>query len=135
VSVRQHVHLLYLVTSFWAWFFLGGLWSQYYQAWPPWAQLVVVDLVPAGAMIGMGPTLIRRADPAHPMRAALVVAAYFSIPFLLYDFIYIGLYLDKPWSYLLDYWYLTAFSAVPWMTFPLTTLLLRGRGSARVPVT
>ena len=120
IKLRNHLDIFYLVTSFWTFFLLGGLWSEYYQTWSFVQTLIFVDLIPAIAMILIGPSLIKRFSIEKPIFAGFFVAFYFSIPFLVYDYIYIFLYLNKSYIYLIDYWYLTFFSIIPWINFPLT---------------
>ena len=124
-KIRNHLYLFYLVTSFWTFFLLGGLWSDYYQTWSIIQSLIVVDLIPAVVMVIIGPSLINLTSRQKPIFAGFVVAFYFSIPFFVYDYIYIFLYLNKPISYLIDYWYLTLFSIIPWLSFPLTGYYLQ----------
>ncbi len=127
IRLRQHLHLFYLATTFWTLFFLGGLWSDYYQTWPALLSLILIDAIPAALMIYLGPHLIRQTNVQAPVQAAWVVAFYFSVPFLVYDFIYLCLYLRHDLSYLLDYWYLTVFSVIPWLSFPIIGYLLENR--------
>jgi hypothetical protein len=63
------------------------------------------------------------------MQAGTMLAFHFSIPFLFYDFVYLRLFKGLAFSYLLDYWYLTSFSIVPWVLFPWAAAkALRSKG-------
>ncbi len=126
-TIRRHLDLFYLVTSFWTFFLLGGLWSDYYQEWSFMKSLIVVDLIPAIVMILVGPSLIKRISKERTVFAGIVVAIYFIVPFTIYDYIYIYLYLDKSINYLVDYWYLTIFSIIPLFSFPITGYFMHKR--------
>lgn len=119
---KLHIYFFCVTTTLWTFFFLGGLWSTYYQEWTWYWQLIVIDWIPVLILIYRAPALIRSTSEFSTMRSALWLAFYFSIPFLAYDFIYLQLYKELPFSYLMDYWYLTAFSVVPWIIFPLSAL-------------
>jgi len=124
-KIRNHLDLFYLVTSLWTFFLLGGLWSEYYQTWSIVQSLIIIDLIPATVMFLVGPSLIKRFSRQRPLYGSFFVAFYFSIPILVYDYIYIFLYLNKSYHYLVDYWYLTFFSFIPWISFPLTGYYLQ----------
>ena len=130
LKIRKQLNLFYLVTSFWTFFMLGGLWSDYYQAWPFLQTLIIVDVMPATLMILIAPGLIKRFSMQKPLYGGFVVAFYFSIPFLVYDYIYIFLYLNKSYHYFIDYWYLTFFSIIPWINFPITGYYLQEKISS-----
>lgn len=122
MKVKHHIHLFCLITTLWTFFFLGGLWSNYYQEWHWIWQLVVIDCIPVAILIYRAPFLIRQAIGVSPMQTAVILAFYFSVPFLVYDFIYLHLYKELPLDYLIDYWYLTMFSVTPWVIFPVIAL-------------
>ena len=52
---------------------------------------------------------------------------YYTVTFAILDGLYCGLYLDRGWTFLADYWYLTVFYVTPWLTFIPTERLLRAR--------
>lgn len=116
---KSHIYFFCLATTLWTIFFLEGLWSNYYLEWPWYWQLIFVDLTPIAILIYRVPYLISEVSEAKALNAALWLAFYFSIPLLIYEFIYFHLFKDLPLSYLVDYWYLTAFSVAPWIIFPL----------------
>lgn len=122
---KHHIYFFCLTTTLWTFFFLGGLWSNYYQKWPWYWQLIIVDWIPIVILIYRAPQLVMQAIETSPMRAALWLAFYFSVPFLAYDFIYLHLFKGLHFSYLANYWYLTAFSVVPWIVFPLIAVGLK----------
>lgn len=115
----KHFHILCIVTALWAWFFLGGLGSNYYQDWPFIYQLVIVDIIPCVVMVMLAPAMIKFMGKDAPIKSSFIAAFYFSVPFLLYDYIYLGLYKSLGIRYLWQYWYLSGFSILPWITFPL----------------
>ena len=71
--------------------------------------------------------MIKESGGKSPRQTAILLAFYFSVPFLIYDFIYLRLFKELPLFYLIDYWYLTIFSAPPWMIFPAVTSRIEAR--------
>jgi hypothetical protein len=48
-------------------------------------------------------------------KVAIICATYFTIVLMIYDFIYLKIYLGKSIYYLIDYWYLTIFSPIAYL--------------------
>lgn len=65
------------------------------------------------ALVGKG--LLKTVAKTNYFKAAVISASYFAFVLLFYDFIYLKLYLEKGPNYLLDYWYLTFFSPIPYL--------------------
>jgi hypothetical protein len=122
---ESHLSLFYTATSFWTFFFLGGLWSDYYQNMSFVSQLVFIFILPAFLLTAFGSKLIRTININASAGHSLIAALYFVIPFQTYDFIYIYIYQGKSILYLLDYWYLTFFSLIPILVFPLIAYFIR----------
>ncbi|MCU0437747.1 MAG: hypothetical protein MUC49_07500 [Raineya sp.] len=115
MSLRNHLHLLYLSTTFWTWFFLGGLWTNYYQDLSFINALIFIMIFPTLIFIFVGKGLLKSIAKTNYLKAAFISASYFAFVLLLYDFIYLKLYLGKTFNYLIDYWYLTFFSPIPYI--------------------
>lgn len=115
MSLRNHLYLLSLSTTFWAWFFLGGLWTNYYQDLSFTNALIFVVLLPTFFMALSGKNLLKSLTRINYFKSAIISATYFAFVLLAYDFIYLKLYLNKDFSYLTDYWYLTFFSPIPYL--------------------
>lgn len=110
--------LFYTATTFWTLFFLGGLWSDYYQRWSFTQQLVFIFIIPALILANFAPKLIYLVNKDFSVLSSLAAALYFVIPFQLYDYIYLHLYQRQNFDYFSDYWYLTYFSLAPLVIFP-----------------
>lgn len=129
--MNQHVSLFTMATTMWTAFLLGGLSSDYYLAWPMWAQLTVIVVVPTLALVAIVHARTRRMTRESARTAVWRTAFYFTMPYMVYDYIYLGLHQERGWSFLASHWYLTAFYAAPWLTLPWLTLRQgRGRSSS-----
>ncbi|PCJ35817.1 MAG: hypothetical protein COA99_13630 [Moraxellaceae bacterium] len=128
----KHFYILCVVTTLWAWFFLIGLWSDYYQQWGWVSQLIFVDVLPLVLMVFLSKGLILLFKGYGLLKSSLLVAFYFSVPFLLYDYIYLVLYQGNGAEYLFRYWYLTGFSLLPWFVFPVKATLMLKQSNAIV---
>lgn len=128
LKIKDHLAIFFIATSFWTFYFLGGLWSEYYQTWPFIKTLIIVDIIPVFFLFYLGKIFLkpftRNLEANQVIIASLGVAFQTSVPLLVYDFIYIFLYLNKGTRYLLDYWYLTFFSIIPWILFPVMACMI-----------
>ena len=115
MSFRKHLYLIYLSTTFWAWFFLGGLWTNYYQDLTPINAILVGFVLPGIMLIFLGKGLLKSVTKNNYLKAAVICASYIALTLVVYDFIYFKLYLGKNFNYLLDYWYLTFYTPIPYM--------------------
>lgn len=115
MAFGKHLYLFYMSTSFWTWFFLAGLWTNYYQDLTFINAFLVGIIFPAIILITTGKGLLKSVAKGNYLRAAVICSSYFAFVLLTYDFIYLKLHLGKPFTYLIDYWYLTFFSPVPYL--------------------
>jgi hypothetical protein len=129
MTAREHLYLFYLATTCWTLFFLGGLWSDYFQTWPAWAAFVFIDVIPAAVLALLSVPIIRWMTPASPYKGAFWIAFYFTIPFFIYDFVYLGLHKKLGLSFIASHWYLSIFYLIPW----LATFAVVRAGLIRVP--
>ena len=61
--------------------------------------------------------MIRATKPEYRAARGFWLALYFSLPFLLLDASYCGLYLGRGTGFFRQYWYLTIFYVVPWVLY------------------
>lgn len=115
MPLKSHLHLLYLATSFWTWFFLGGLWSDYYQTWPFIQTFIIVYIAPSVFMVVIAKGMLRSITKKNYFKASIIAACYLGFTLLAYDIIYLVLFLHKDISFLWDYWYLTFFTPIPFI--------------------
>jgi hypothetical protein len=115
MAFGKHLYLLYMSTSFWTWFFLAGLWTNYYQDVTFINAFIIGILLPSIILIVTGKGLLKSITKTNYLKAAVISASYFGFVLLTYDFIYLKLHLGKDFSYLTDYWYLTFFTPIPYL--------------------
>jgi hypothetical protein len=115
MTLKNHLYLLYLTTTFWTWFFLGGLWTNYYQDLSFTNAVLLGVLFPTSILVLTGKGLLKSIAKSNYFKAAIICATYFTVVLMTYDFIYLKLYLGKSSHYLIDYWYLTIFSPVAYL--------------------
>lgn len=120
-----HLRLLALATVVWVAFWIAGLPDYYQQYSRPSMVGFSAALIPAIAILGA--RVIGRAKAPRRMRLAFWLSFYFTVPFLLYDYLYCGWYLGHGWRFLIEYWYLTVFYFVPWLLFIPTAMFLARR--------
>lgn len=64
--------------------------------------------------------IAKRARPGRRFKTCLWLSFFITVPLLVYDAIYCGLYRGHGVAFLWKYWYLTVYYIVPWAVFPLT---------------
>ena len=120
--MRFHARLLSQALLGWAAFWLIGL-PAYYQQYPTGvmgAACVLLSVAISFAAVYVLSRVRRDKRREH----AFWIAVYFTVPFAILDTLYCGIYLQRGWWYLAEYWYLTVFYVTPWLTFPPTAALL-----------
>jgi hypothetical protein len=115
MTLKNHLYLLYLTTTFWTWFFLGGLWTNYYQDLSFTNAVLLGVLLPSSILVLTGKGLLKSIAKSNYFKVAIICATYFTVVLMTYDFIYLKLYLGKGIHYLIDYWYLTIFSPIAYL--------------------
>ena len=122
MTKARHLHLLLQGVLIWLGFWLAGL-PDYYQQYSALALGVGCTIVSVAISLAALALLLRgRADTR--MARACWMAFYYTVPFVLLDAWYCGVYLGHGAAYLWRYWYLTVFYLTPWLTFPPTAWLL-----------
>lgn len=111
----SHLRLLLSGVGVWAAFWVGGLPSYYQQYSFTFLAVGTAALVPPSAWIGW--RILRKDKPEHRAERGLWLAVYFTVPFVLLDSLYCGLYLGHGTAFFGLYWYLTVFYVVPWVLF------------------
>lgn len=127
MRLSTHLRLLALATAVWVAFWIAGL-PDYYQQYSLLAMVAFsAALVPIIAILGA--RVIGRASASRRMRLASWLSFYFTVPLLVYDYVYCGWYLGYGWRFLTHYWYLTVFYFIPWLLFLPTAILLARRSA------
>lgn len=111
--MTRHLSLFTMATTMWTMFLLGGLSSDYYADWPFWAQSTLIVLLPTIILIVIVHFRTRRMTRREALVAACWTAFYFTAPYLVYDWVYLGLHQGRGASFLVSHWYLTMFYLVP----------------------
>lgn len=120
--MARHLSLFTMATTMWTMFLLCGLSSDYYADWPFWAQSILIVLLPTIILIVIVHFRTRRMTRREALVVACWTAFYFTAPYLVYDWLYLGLHQGRGASFLVSHWYLTIFYIVPWMTLPWVAL-------------
>jgi len=72
-------------------------------------------------------------NPRRRKALASWLSFYFTVPLMLLDYLYCGLYLGHGWHFVARYWYLTAFYIVPWVILiPTARLLSRPQATLHI---
>lgn len=123
----MHVKTLVQAVLVWAAFWLGGL-PDYYQQYS--TTTLALGCILLSVLISLAAVaVLARGRDQNRLRRANWIAFYYTVPFAVLDTLYCGVYLGHGWGYLTQYWYLTIFYFTPWLTFPPTAWLLRGRNA------
>lgn len=107
----------------WALFWVGGL-PHYYKQYGDVA-LGIGSVAITAAMAVVGVWVMARLRPERRVRYAAWISFYYSVPFLLLDALYCGLYLGHGWAFLWHYWYLSIFYPLVWLLFVPMAYLMR----------
>lgn len=121
MSLHRHIRLILCVSVVWGVFWLLG-WPDYYQQYSTSHMMIfVVGLFPGLCWVSHG--MLRSARTGRKTRSILI-SVYFTLPFLIYDYLYCGYYLGHGLKYLTIYWYLTIYYVIPWVVVPMTAFRL-----------
>tara|TARA_R110000787_G_scaffold26451_5_gene73927 strand:- start:591 stop:956 length:366 start_codon:yes stop_codon:yes gene_type:complete len=113
--------------SMWTLFFIAGLPSHYFLRWDWGAQLIVIVLMPTWILWSITRRRIVKLEREAAHSRILWTAFYFTLPFLLLDIAYLGLYQNRGVNFLVTHWYLTAFYITPWIFLPTLMPAKRNR--------
>ena len=121
----KHLPFLAVVTAAWVLFWLAGL-PDYYQQYSDRAMLIfdMLILPPIWYLVFRS---LKRSAPGRGVVVSLWWAFYITVPLLIYDLLYCGLYLGYGISFLWEYWYLSVYYVLPWMIFPPTGCWIESR--------
>ncbi len=125
------IHLKFFAFSVAAWvlFFVLGL--------PDYFQQYSDQLMWFGIAVSLLPTFYATVKymlwvlPDDPRRASLWMAFYGSVPFFVFDWLYVGLYLREGLKFVFSYWYLTVYYILPIVVLPPVGVYLERKRSAR----
>ena len=115
---RHHLRLLIIVSIAWFLFWIAGL-PDYYQQYST-RFMVFFDLAILPPIWFYVYRSVSRAKPGREFTVSLSWAFYISVPLLIYDILYVALYLGHGIHFLTKYWYLTVYYVLPWLLFPPT---------------
>lgn len=124
MSPRSHIRLAIFVTAVWILFWLLG-WPDYYQQYS--TRLMVIFVIVLAPLFWILVFRMLRSIRSGRIRKSVVLSAYFTVPFFVYDYIYCGIYLGNGLGFLPKYWYLTVYYLIPWIMVPLTAVWIGSR--------
>jgi hypothetical protein len=110
-----HLRLAILAVILWAAFFVGGLPhydQQYGFAVQAGGSALLVPIIGLA-----GGRVIVQARAERRRTLALWLSFYATVPFLILDVCYCGVYLGLGAGFLRSHWYLTIFYVIPWLLF------------------
>ena len=116
MKLRGHAKLLGIVTAVWLTFWVGGL-PDYYRQYSS-LFMIVFDGVVFVALAWVVHWVVSKTPSRFRLSLSLWLAFYISVPLLIYDYLYCGLYLGHGWTFLWSYWYLTVYYVIPWLLCP-----------------
>jgi len=122
MSFKAHIRIFVFASLVWIGFWLAGLpayYQQYSQSAMIWFDALL--LLPIGGLFFF---LLRKIPPSKRLRVSLWYGFYFTVPFLVYDWLYCGVHLGHGLGFLSTFWYLTVYYAVPWIGLPLIAIVL-----------
>jgi ABC-type microcin C transport system permease subunit YejB len=82
MAFGKHLYLLYMSTSFWTWFFLAGLWTNYYQDVTFINAFIIGIILPSIILIVTGKGLLKSITKTNYLKAAVICASYFGFVLL-----------------------------------------------------
>ena len=125
MRLRNHLKILVAVTIAWVLFLLAGF-PDYYQQYST-RFMILFDaalLLPLWLIIFL---LLKAAKRRSRLILSLWYSFYITVPLLLYDFFYCGLYLGHGLDFITRFWYLSVYYVIPWIILPPTGLWLDRR--------
>jgi hypothetical protein len=129
---RSRIRLEVIVTAVWGRFWLLG-WPDYHQQYST-RRMAVFVVIPAPLFWILAIRILRSINSGRIYKSILL-SAYFTVPFFVYDDVYCGLYFGNGMGLPRKYWHLTIYCVIPWIAVPLTAVWMEGtRGpDRRVP--
>ena len=122
MNKQGHIRLLMIATLVWACFWAGGL-PFYYQQYST-RFMVIFDSVALVLIAGVVYLVLRRVKKERRLKISLWLAFYFTTPLAVYDWLYCGIYLGHGMEFIVRFWFLTVYYAIPWVMFPLIARML-----------
>jgi hypothetical protein len=131
VRIKNHIRIFLIATIVWFGFLLAGMPDYYLQYTNQLMILfVVLLLIPISIII----VIVFKPIKQHKrMTIAIWYAFYFTMPLLIYDILYCGIYLAYGINFLSVFWFLSIYYLIPWVLFPIIVLVLN-RKSANINI-
>ncbi len=123
MSLAMHVRLAIYSFITWLTFYLIGL-PDYYQSWPLWSKIVICIAVTLAYFPITAASLRKFWHDGQHLKNSCWLALYLTLPFFIYDYLLLGLYLGLGIELVIPYWYLTLFYFSFWVQFPLVAYWL-----------
>ena len=127
MRARWHLKLLGIVTLAWAMFWVAGL-PDYYRQYSD-GFMIAFDLAILFPLWYLVFRVLKSVRRNSRLAVASWLALYITVPLLLYDALYCGVYLGYGAGFLTEFWYLSVYYVVPWLILPPTGLWLDRRSA------
>jgi len=105
-----------MATVAWLAFWAAGL-PSYYQQYSA-TTMAWFDAAILAAIVPLLFRALQRVRSSRRMAAAWWIAFWFTVPLVVYDWLYCGIYLGHGAAFLWRYWYVTVYYAIPWIVAP-----------------
>ena len=104
-----------LAAAVWIAFWVAGL-PDYYQQYS-FSTMAAFSIALVPVIVFVGIKVISGARIERRQMFGFWLSLYFTAPFVLFDYLYCGLYLEHGWEFLSRFWYLTVYYVIPWLIF------------------
>jgi hypothetical protein len=112
MNTKRHFKIFTMASLVWGIFWLIGL-PRYYQQYSFYFMLIF-DLALVFPLALLIYSVLKK-ERTNKINLAFWLAFYFTVPFLIYDYLYCGFYLNHGISFINKYWYLSIYYIIPWL--------------------
>ena len=89
--------------------------------------MALFDLAILVPITGVVYWFLRGVRPAERLKVSAWSAFYFTVPLAIYDWLYCGVLLGYGRQFVVQFWYLSVYYAIPWLILPGVALILDRR--------
>lgn len=124
-EISKNVYLFISATAIYVFFIIRGLPNSHHLEWSVYSQIgdcleIIIFSLPVGYIL-----LKCFSNAEDYFRDSIWLAFFTSVPFLIYDSLYLGVAKGFGITYLSEFWYLTIFYFIVWVEFPIIGYLMQ----------
>ena len=122
MRIKNHIRIFIIASTVWFLFLLAGM-PDYYLQYSTHSMIlfVILLLIPISVVIFF---IFKSIKSSIRLKIAYWYAFYFTVPLLIYDSVYCGLYLGYGIRFITVFWFLSIYYLIPWAFFPLIAFAL-----------